>query len=67
VTKYRVYLSNHISTTVEVDVDSPDIDDIENAALAALPPSNGGVIFLDHTWPDSGEWYIEDDGYEEVK
>lgn len=67
VTTYRVYLTSQLSTMVFVDVDSTDIDDIETAALAALPHGGGEVMFLDHTWPDQSDWTMEDDGYEEVK
>lgn len=50
--RYRVPLNCLVSTTVVVEADSPE-DAIEEALTEGTP----GLVFLNHTYPDEGEWY----------
>lgn len=69
--KYRVLLSAVVSTTVEVEAENGN-----DAVDAALTEGVPGLMFLDHTYPDVGEWTTmselfplfnkPEDDYEEV-
>lgn len=49
--KFRVYLQNTISTAVVVEADNED-----DAIDEAIMNNPGEVMFLNHTYPDMGEW-----------
>jgi hypothetical protein len=48
--KYRVVVKNTVSTVVEVEAD--DEADAMDKAEEGLP----GLMFLNHKYPDEGEW-----------
>lgn len=50
-------LTNVVSTVVEVEADSKE-DAIDVALTEGVP----GLMFLDHHYPDEGEWFVEDAG-----
>lgn len=58
--RYRVYPYMTISTVREVDADSPS--DAIDEALQDI----GSVMFLDHTFPDEGEWDADEALVEEL-
>lgn len=49
--KYGVYMMNVVSTIVKVEADSED-EAIEKAFEEGAP----GLMFLDYTYPDEGDW-----------
>lgn len=49
--KYRVYLNAVVSTSVDVEA-----EDGEAAVEAAFSKGVPGLMFLDHTYPDVGDW-----------
>lgn len=58
--RYRVYLTKPIHCSVDVDADDPD-----SAVDEALLNAPGSVMFLDHTYPDEGEWDVSDEDLSE--
>lgn len=52
---WRVYMTNTVSAVVEVDADDRETA-IEKALRKGLPQ----LRFLDHTYPDEGDWDVED-------
>lgn len=57
--RYAVTMMNVVSTTVDVEADSS-----EEAADKALMDGVPGLMFLDHTYPDEGDWYVEDEEFD---
>ncbi len=51
--KYRVFLETTVGHYLDVEADSPEEAE-EDALLEGLP----GLMFLDHTYPDEGEWDV---------
>jgi hypothetical protein len=58
---FRVYPYITVSTTVEIDAEDEN-EAIEKVLYEGLP----GLMFLDHTFPDEGDWQVDDDGVEEI-
>ena len=58
--KYRVFLNAVVSTTVEVEAEDGDAA-VEEALADGLP----GLMFLNHTYPDVGEWTTPSDLFPE--
>lgn len=52
---YRVYMSNMVSTFVDVKADSAR--DAEDLALKRGVP---GLMFPDHSYPDEGDWEVDE-------
>lgn len=55
---YKFYATCTISTVVEVDGETRD-EAIENAYLSG--DGLGQVMFLNHKYPDMGDWEIDED------
>ncbi|UOQ57226.1 hypothetical protein MUN78_16475 [Leucobacter allii] len=49
--KYRVYMQQVVSTSVEVEA-----EDGEHAVEEAFSKGLPGLVFLDHTFPSEGGW-----------
>lgn len=58
--KFIVYLAAVVSTSVEVEADSGE-EAIEEAIYQGVP----GLMFLDHTYPDVGDWTTPSEMYPE--
>lgn len=52
--RYRVYVYETISTCVEVEAADEDA-----AAEEVLTTGLPGVMFLNHEYPDEGEWEVD--------
>lgn len=49
--KYRVYMQQVVGTSVVVEADDPT-----SAIEAAFEKGVPGLMFLDNSYPDEGEW-----------
>ena len=49
--KYRVYMTATVSSVLEVEA-----DDIEAAREEAEMEGLPSLMFVDHTYPDTGDW-----------
>lgn len=58
--KYRVYVQQVVSSYIDVEAENR-----EDAADAALDEGLPGLMFLDHRYPDEGEWQVSEYGGEE--
>ncbi len=54
--KYTLYVSEIISTAVDIEAETLD-DAIEQFYNEGMP----GVMFLDHRYPDEGEWEVDEE------
>jgi hypothetical protein len=59
-TKYTLYVSQTVSTAVHIEADSLE-DAINEFYLEGLP----GLMFLDHRYPDEGEWVVDEEAAQE--
>lgn len=58
--EYVLYATMTISTASTVEADS-----LEEAIEKRYEEGWPGVMFLDHTYPDIGDWYIDEEAAEE--
>jgi hypothetical protein len=58
--KYTLYVSEIISTAVDIEAESLEAA-IEEFYTEGLP----GVMFLDHRYPDEGEWEVDEEAANE--
>jgi len=54
-TMYKLYASTTISTVTEVEADS-----LEDAISEQYQEGWPGIMFLNHDYPDVGEWEIDE-------
>lgn len=57
---YNLYVTNTVSTAVDIEADSLE-EAIEEFYIKGLP----GLMFLDHTYPDEGEWEVDEEAARE--
>ncbi len=53
--RYRVYMQQTVSYPLEVEAESAETAE-EEAHRIGLP----GLMFLDHRYPDEGEWEVSE-------
>lgn len=53
---YTLYATNTVSTVVGIEADSLE-EAIDEAYIQGFP----GLMFLDHTYPDVGDWEIDEE------
>lgn len=53
---YTLYVSETVSTAVEIEAESVE-EAIEEFYYEGLPH----LMFLDHRYPDEGEWTVDDE------
>ena len=58
--KFHVFMTAVVSTTVEVEA-----EDREEAIEKAYEKGTPGLMFLDHTYPDEGDWMIPSEMFPE--
>lgn len=56
--RYNVYVSNVVSTSIEVEARDAD----EAADLVFETDRSLGLMFLDHKYPDMGDWEVSEVG-----
>jgi hypothetical protein len=54
--KYTLYVSEIISTAVDIEAETLD-DAIDQFYIEGMP----GVMFLNHKYPDEGEWEVDEE------
>lgn len=59
--KYRVYLNTVVGTSVEVEAENGEAA-VEEALMQGVP----GLMFLDHTYPDEGDWGTPSDIFPDI-
>lgn len=57
---YNLYVTNTVSAAVEIEADSLE-EAIEEFYNEGLP----GLMFLDHRYPDEGEWEVDEEAARE--
>lgn len=58
--KYTLYVSQTVSTAVEIEADNLD-EAIAEFYQDGLP----GLMFLDHRYPDEGDWEVDEEAARE--